>query len=186
MSATIRCKDCNEPFEAKSTLAQRCQSCIKLHRKQYLKEYAHGKRRGNCIDCGKDIGARGTRCVPCDNHNRTTKYIGPSNPNWREGRTKSHGYIYTRVKEGTPGKGKGAFYRAEHILVWQEQHGKELPNGWVVHHLNGVKDDNRPENLLGLPRVEHHKHPREALRPYEARIKELEDYIKSNFPVMPG
>jgi len=62
-------------------------------------------------------------------------------------------------------------------LVWEKANGKPLPKGWVIHHLNGVKDDNRPENLLGLPSNQHHTHPRETLRPYERRIKKLEEEI---------
>ncbi len=45
-------------------------------------------------------------------------------------------------------------WKLEHRFVWETLHGK-LPKGWVVHHINGIKTDNRPENLLGMPRGEH-------------------------------
>ncbi|MCH8990540.1 MAG: HNH endonuclease [Acidobacteria bacterium] len=73
----------------------------------------------------------------------------------------------------------GAAYRPEHRIVWEQTHGQTLPSDWVVHHLNGVKDDNRPENLAAMPRHEHHTHPRKALGPYEDRIRELEQRLAS-------
>ena len=43
----------------------------------------------------------------------------------------------------------------EHILVLEEKMGESLPKDWCTHHLNGIKDDNRPENLMGMPKVKH-------------------------------
>lgn len=40
-----------------------------------------------------------------------------------------------------------AGYVMEHILVWEQESGTYLPDNCCVHHLNGVKDDNRIENL---------------------------------------
>jgi hypothetical protein len=64
------------------------------------------------------------------------------NGNWRGGRTRhSKGYMYVLVSS-SPTK-----YVFEHIVVMEESLGRPLLPDENVHHINGVKDDNRLENL---------------------------------------
>ncbi len=39
-------------------------------------------------------------------------------------------------------------YIVEHRAVVQDILGKKLPKNCVIHHLNGIKSDNRKKNLL--------------------------------------
>lgn len=61
-------------------------------------------------------------------------------------------------------------YVCEHILVWEQMHQRHLPKGWIIHHINGIKTDNRPNNLLAMPTKRH-----SILIPkQQERIRELE------------
>ena len=42
----------------------------------------------------------------------------------------------------------------EHRFIWEQAHGP-LPNGFVLHHKNGIRHDNRLENLQLMTRSEH-------------------------------
>lgn len=70
-----------------------------------------------------------------------------ANGNWRGGKTfHKAGYVMRRVP-GHPRARVSSPYVFEHILVMEEKIGRNLLSDESVHHLNGVKDDNRPENL---------------------------------------
>ncbi|GAI99538.1 unnamed protein product [marine sediment metagenome] len=98
---------------------------------------------------------------------RIRPITGPANPSWKGGRTFADGYIYVRAP-GHPRARNG--YVAEHILIWEQTHNQPLPPGWVIHHLNGIGIDNRPENIVGLPDRKHKR----VLTVKAQRIKELE------------
>lgn len=94
--------------------------------------------------------------------------IPENNPNWKGGRhADGKGYIHV-LKKGHPHSSHG--YVREHILVWEQVHNKPLPDGWAIHHLNGIPSDNRPENLVAMP-AHRHDHYIPALK---KRIRELE------------
>lgn len=46
----------------------------------------------------------------------------------------------------------------EHTYMWEKHNGIPLPKGFVIHHINGIKDDNRIENLIALPKRSHNSH----------------------------
>lgn len=80
----------------------------------------------------------------------------------------SNGYIKLKLPNYHRGDHNG--YVPEHILVWEEYHHRKLPKGWVVHHFNGIKPDNRPQNLVAMKNGEH-IHQAE---PFKKKIRQLE------------
>lgn len=99
---------------------------------------------------------------------------GSKHWNWKGGRHKMHsGYIEVYKPEHPRATVRG--YVLEHILVWEQTHHQPLPDGWVIHHLNGIKDDNRPKNLFGMPRGKHSSALH--LGALKQRIRELEEKI---------
>lgn len=49
----------------------------------------------------------------------------------------------------------GRRYIQQHRRVAEEMLGRKLLKGEVVHHKNGIKTDNRPENLAVMTNIEH-------------------------------
>lgn len=71
---------------------------------------------------------------------------GENHHSWTGGRFKHHsGYVYVYAPEHPNSNGNR--YVLEHRLVMSEHLGRPLKNEEDVHHINGVKDDNRLENL---------------------------------------
>ena len=133
------------------------------------------------------------RCKKCDTliHWRRTKtslcrscsgkeMSGEKASNWRGGRViDSGGYVRIIMKENHHRRFKvgGTHYVLEHIYVWEKENNKLLPDGYVIHHLNGIKTDNRPENLTAVMPKNHGGWT--YSQSLQKRIRELEEIIKS-------
>ena len=74
------------------------------------------------------------------------KQVGDKNYFWTGGRYKCvHGYIHVWKPDHLNCTKKG--YVREHRLVMEEHLGRLLEKREIVHHINGIRDDNRIENL---------------------------------------
>ena len=80
--------------------------------------------------------------------------LGEKNHTWKGGRRKhSSGYILVLCRHHPMADVHG--YVREHRLVMEKFLGRHIPRGLDVHHINGIKDDNRIENLELLTHGEH-------------------------------
>ena len=71
-------------------------------------------------------------------------------------------------------------YIFEHWLVWEEANNKSLPKGWVIHHLNGIKGDNRICNLEALSNRKHYL----VLQAKAKRIQALEALLNGQHQLL--
>lgn len=117
-----------------------------LHRQQQPRR--SGGQRKPCTDCGAAQRDRGnTRCSMCRAHRRAlvinarlTRQLRPPYVAPERAVTES-GYVIVR----RPGSMTRTML--EHRLVMEQMLGRTLWPWENVHHKNGRRDDNRPENL---------------------------------------
>lgn len=103
---------------------------------------------GKCLTCGKQLHSRVAKY--CNSHKPLPH--GSAHWNWRGG-ILADGRGYNKVYTGrVDGK---TTYILEHHLIWEKENGRKLPDGYLVHHLNGIKNDNRIENLAAIRRNNH-------------------------------
>lgn len=80
-------------------------------------------------------------------HGRGT---GPNNPAWRGGhRVRKDGYAMIWTPEGE---------RLEHRVVMERKLGRKLYACEIVHHVDGNKQNNSPDNLQTMTQREHARH----------------------------
>jgi len=113
-----KCKTCNKKFPSPYGHLH-CNKC------------RHNNSRKKC-KCGRTISGRSKSCNSCAK-------IAPLGHSYNKG-----GYVVVKVAEH-PRASKGYVY--EHILVMEKFLKRSLSKDENVHHINGIKDDNRIENL---------------------------------------
>jgi len=123
-----------------------------------------GKVRNNnryiwsaCVDCGKERWVvlrngkpKNSRCYPCALKIR--RYSGKNHPLYKGGRIKAAaGYIAVRIYPNDFFYPMASLcshkYVLEHRLVMAKHLGRCLHPWEIVHHKNGIREDNRLSNL---------------------------------------
>ncbi len=151
-----------------------------------------------CIDCGRERWipysvktnkTRVKRCIPCRDKILSHQNRGSNHPQWLGGRVTKHGYmfIWLPLDNFFYSMADKTHYVPEHRLVMAQNLKRCLQRWEVVHHINGIKTDNRIENLElctnGFHHIEHTKGYRDGfLKGYtdgrSKRIKELEKELR--------
>jgi len=143
-----------------------------------------------CVDCGKERwqllrnGKPQTeRCASCAGKIAAQKrnQSGERHWNWKGGRQVTKlGYVEVKLSPDSPYfpmAGKDG-YIYEHRLVMAQYLERCLDTTEEIHHINGVKDDNRVENLELNGKSEHNRLYHSDIRRLLLRIGQLEDTIR--------
>lgn len=121
----------------------------KRHSRQFIWNSCRRCGKQRWIRCNKRYEPMSTFCRSCGCKITGDKNKAENNQNWKGGTRRSGGYVLQRIfpEDFFWSMAKGDGYVMEHRLVMAKYLSRCLLPWEVVHHKNGVKDDNRIENL---------------------------------------
>ena len=131
------------------------QKCKRCFNKSFLKECACGC--GYIISAADRFGNDRKYILGHGNWSQIVGKHGEEHPSWKGGRWfSSHGYAKVWSPSNLNRDNDGYVY--EHVLQMQKFLCRALTDNEIVHHKNGIKDDNRLCNLHLMDRIEHRKY----------------------------
>ena len=99
-------------------------------------------------------------------HMKLRPWRGPEHPMWKGGRKSERGYIL--IHRPAHGRAYRSGYVKESIMIAEHALGHPLPRHAVVHHANGIRSDNRPQNLVICQDTAYHHGLHQRERSYRA------------------
>ncbi len=143
----MKCTNCKYEWEER----------IKVHKKQWRCPKCRILIHNSCPACSRSKLFGSKFCNRC-----SCKITARKRPSRLGVPTKKGGFYIDTPKNGSrtsykmilcskhPRAGKRNNYVPEHILIWEKEHKMYLPEGYIIHHINGDGLDNRMENLIAL------------------------------------
>lgn len=167
-------------FKRKNFCSSLCKGKFfyKIKGKERFKKY--GKGSGICIRCGKKFRKTQQGQKYCSNdcaHKARKKYLNIPDCLENADRKLDKTIGYVRIYCPMHKKANTWGYVYEHILVAEQTIKRELLSDEVVHHKNGIRWDNRPENLQVMTKYEHGKLNRVSV----VQLDRTPDYESGDF-----
>lgn len=168
--AQMTCKHCGEEFEAP-------RAWVKNGRRKYCSRRCHGLASVAGRRKGRRHSEKSRRVM---SDKATGRFLREKSSQWKGGRYKAGQYWHVMVAtlpsdaQTLARQMTSRTYILEHRIVAAQAIERAIRANEVVHHINGDKEDNRPENLEVVPRAAHSVHHRAIERRLASALAEID------------